>query len=246
MEPLTLFQIAPDGPIESGSPFCIKVQRALTYKKVDYRTVNVNPARLRSVNPETGKVPVLDFGGESIHDSTRILDRLEAFRPEPRLVPEDPRSAAWSHLLEDWADESLTFLTAYFRWKVDPHYAEFSRSAFSRMGAPMRFVFPPLVRTMTAFRLDQQGLGRLEPDRVKQILDAHLDALQELVVPDGFLLGGRPFRGDIAVFSVLRILVQPYMTEVRDRLISRRRLYEWLGRVDELTRPAKAEPLPAR
>src|SRR5204863_6759036 len=52
-------------------------------------------------------LPVLVLGGETIHDSTRIIERLERLRPEPALYPADDAERRRALALEDFFDEEL-------------------------------------------------------------------------------------------------------------------------------------------
>ncbi len=62
--------------LESLSPFCLKVHRALRLqKRTDERRFGRSPASFSSLNP-LSKVPVLLIDNEVVCDSTRILQRL--------------------------------------------------------------------------------------------------------------------------------------------------------------------------
>src|SRR5262245_2438716 len=62
--------------LESYSPFCLKVHRALAVTGLSYRRVHhERPAAVTAMN-STGQVPVLVIDGEPIADSTVILSRL--------------------------------------------------------------------------------------------------------------------------------------------------------------------------
>ena len=50
-------------------------------------------------------LPVLIVDGETIHDSTRIIERLERLRPEPALYPSDEAARRRALALEDFFDE---------------------------------------------------------------------------------------------------------------------------------------------
>src|SRR5439155_1602627 len=52
-------------------------------------------------------LPVLIVDGETIHDSTRIIERLERLRPEPALYPADDAERRRALALEDFFDEEL-------------------------------------------------------------------------------------------------------------------------------------------
>ena len=52
-------------------------------------------------------LPVLVLDRETIHDSTRIIERLERLRPEPALYPADAGARRRALALEDFFDEEL-------------------------------------------------------------------------------------------------------------------------------------------
>src|ERR1700735_2302904 len=62
--------------LESLSPCCLKVHRALMLARLPYtRRHATRPDAFRDLNP-TGQVPVLILDGEAIPDSTAILRRI--------------------------------------------------------------------------------------------------------------------------------------------------------------------------
>ena len=77
-----------------------RVRLALTLKKVPFeqRFVDLNAkaqhdAPFKELNP-SGKVPLIVIDGITFGQSVAILEYLEATRPEPRLIPSDPKKAA--------------------------------------------------------------------------------------------------------------------------------------------------------
>ena len=89
------------------SPFVEKVVRGLQIERVGFELVEPrSPTDLRRWNPQTGKMPVVDFDGEKVWDSTFILRRLDQLVPAPPLLSDDPVAAANPRQLEDRADES--------------------------------------------------------------------------------------------------------------------------------------------
>lgn len=77
-----------------------RVRLALTLKQVPFeqRFVDLNAKaqhadEYKQLNP-SGKVPLIIIDGVTIGQSVAILEYLEATRPEPRLIPADPKKAA--------------------------------------------------------------------------------------------------------------------------------------------------------
>lgn len=72
------------------SPFCAKVRKILDYKGVDYDLVEVDYLDRSAVFEASGQsmVPALTLdSGETIVDSDRIAERLEAEYAEPTIFP---------------------------------------------------------------------------------------------------------------------------------------------------------------
>jgi len=73
------------------SPFCGKVRKMLAHKNLAYETVEYGgllasgAARLSRV----GKLPVLDYDGTRIQDSTEIAAFIERHHPDPPLFPQN-------------------------------------------------------------------------------------------------------------------------------------------------------------
>src|SRR5579864_3077924 len=89
------------------SPFCRKVRKVLRHKRIDFSVVNYNGLlgrRAAKLSP-AGLLPVLDFNGERVQDSSDIVAFLELHVPQCPVVPPKPDQRALALLLEDWADE---------------------------------------------------------------------------------------------------------------------------------------------
>jgi glutathione S-transferase len=99
------------------SPYCGKVRKALRLKGIPYKTVDYNGMRAPQAArlATSRKLPVLDWDGQRIADSSLICAFLDHHVPDPPLYPTDRRDAALARLLEDWADESLYYFEMHFR-----------------------------------------------------------------------------------------------------------------------------------
>jgi len=90
-------------------PFSTNVERvalAAAHKGVDVEWVD-HPADDRSaVEALSGQslVPVAEVDGDVVRGSMRIVDRLEAEQPDPRLYPEDQLESARARIFISWFD----------------------------------------------------------------------------------------------------------------------------------------------
>jgi glutathione S-transferase len=82
------------------STFSRRVRIALLEKKIPHEIVEVDMAAKQHRSPEYlkinpyGRVPTLEEDGFVLYESTAILEYLELTRPDPPLVPSDPRGRA--------------------------------------------------------------------------------------------------------------------------------------------------------
>jgi glutathione S-transferase len=212
------------------SPFCGKVRRILDHKRLAYSVVDYNGllARKASKLSSAGKLPVLDYDGEKIQDSTDIALFLEAKHPEPVVFPVDPVLRARAHVWEDWADESLYWFEVYLRFM----YPEARDQAVALLseGRPKleRMVLGRAIKGIYKKKLASQGLGRMEPARVEKKLLDHADALEAILRERRWLVGDSRSIADIAVASQLAEIVRT--SHLAGELARRERVTEWLGR----------------
>ncbi len=105
----------------SGTPFAIKLQRVLQYKKLPFEVVEVGWLERAEVLPRlsaSNKLPVLDYDGERIEDSSDIARFIEERHPDPPLVPSEAMARARCHFIEEWADDVLYWYGAYEQVRI--------------------------------------------------------------------------------------------------------------------------------
>ena len=80
--------------------------------------------------------PGPDGESEGVQDSTPIIERFEARRSEPSIVPDDPALAFISALLEEYGDEWGNKWMFHYRWRYQPDaWSTAERIAQQMMGA---------------------------------------------------------------------------------------------------------------
>jgi glutathione S-transferase len=92
------------------SPFCRKVRLVLAEKKIDVELVDERywepSTEFLRRNP-AGKVPILKIDGLTLTESGAICEYLEETRPDPALMPSDPRARAEVRRLVAWFDDKF-------------------------------------------------------------------------------------------------------------------------------------------
>lgn len=212
------------------SPYCRKVRKALRLKGIDYRCVDYNGMRASKAARvhASGKLPVLDWDGQRIADSTQIVALLERQVPEPPLVPADRREAALARMLEDWADESLYYFELQLR-AADPRAATAAVELLCA-GRPrweQTFVGPVFTRSLRA-RLKAHGFGGFSREQIEGWFFSHVDDLEAMLDGRDWLVGTRQSIADLAVSSQLDEIMRT--SSLAPRIAERRRLAAWLDR----------------
>lgn len=160
----------------SLSPFVRKVLAFADEKGIEVETkvlpLGSDDPEFREASP-FGKIPGFRDGDFAISDSTAIIAYLDAVRPEPNLIPTDPRTRARTVWYEEFADTILCACGA--------------RMFFNRIVAP-RF----LGREGDLAAADQAESSELPP---------LLDYLEGVIPESGFLVEDRLTLADIAVAS---------------------------------------------
>lgn len=212
------------------SPFCNKARRCLAHKGILYRVENYNGllARKAAALSPAGKLPVLDYGGERIQDSTRIAEFLDRKHPEKPLYPRDPRVVARVRIWEDWAAQSLYFYEIYFRM-LDPVSLERALDLICE-GRPSweRSVLKLVFQRRYPKKLAQQGLGRMPRADVERQFFTLLDALDMELADREWLAGSDKTIADISVAAQLDELIRT--SDLKPRVLERVHLRSWLER----------------
>jgi glutathione S-transferase len=224
---LRLYQFAPLADQESASPFCVKVHYALRYKRLPFTIVNVkSPGEVRKLSSR-GKLPVLEYDGVAIADSSEIIRRLEMHHPEPRLYPLDKKTCAHAMMIEDWADESLYWHVVYERWLVRDQFRQLAAEFFAPAPAALRPLIKTMVRRSVVKQIHEQGLGRFTVHEHREKLRQTLDWL-EVIVNGRFLCGADLSIADIGVAAQIAALMIPQTPVVAAEVRRRSNLMGWL------------------
>jgi len=222
MPNLLLHQYPPIPGNLSLSPFCCKVHAALRLKGLDYRTHDTMFAAMAN---DYGQLPLLEWDGEKLNDSSAILRALDNRVPSDRpFFTGDPEVSLW----EDWSDESLYWYGVYAKFHDDEGWARIGPLLTRLLPAIARPIAPLVVRRRMRALLHAQGLLRRSRQNVETELDRHLDMIDKRLEGRRFLCGDAPTAADC---SVVGILAQPNLSETAflgKRIALRPRLAEYL------------------
>jgi glutathione S-transferase len=222
--------------IDSYSPFCLKIHRALRAAGLRYeRRLAHNPADFKHLNP-TGQVPVLLVDGEPVCDSTQILKRIDELTAGAFTRDLSPEQCAEAWLWEELADTALNGFLVSARWGWDENWPRVCETYF---GAA-----PWFVKRLIAPRLRKKVIaGLVARDVLRQGVGAcwgrfltMLDQLDTGAPESDFWLSATLSVADLALFGQLHSLRTPLTPAHAEQLAKRVRLSTYLDRVDVATR----------
>jgi glutathione S-transferase len=217
------------------SPFCNKTRRCLGIKGLKYEVKDYNGllARKAAALTPVGKLPVLEYDGQLVPDSSRIAAFLDQRHPDKPLYPKDREALASARLWEDWAGQSLYFYQVYFRM-LDPVSMERAldivckgRPSWER--AVLKFVF----QRRYPKKLKQQGLARQPRGEVEQQFFLMLSDMDALLSRRPWLVAGDALSiADLSAVAMISELVRT--SDLAPRVLALQNLKAWYDRCNRV------------
>jgi len=227
-----------------------KARAYLDWKKVDYEEILSSTDVYKTIIvPKVGRpvIPVMATDeGETLQDTTLIIDHFEAKLGGPSVYPETPKQRLVALLLEVFGDEWLVIPAMHYRWNYNEEwvYGEFGATAAPeaskeeqlaigrKRGASFKGFCPVL-------GINPQTIPAIEASY--EALLADLDA--HFAVHD-YLLGSRPSIGDYGLIGPLyaHLYRDPASGEIMKRLAPR--VAAWVERMVDVKTPLSGEFLP--
>jgi glutathione S-transferase len=221
--------------IESLSPYCVKVHRALKYAGLPYERLHrTHPGAFGRENPKK-LVPVLLIDGEAVADSTDICARVDAFSKKT-LIPTDPRARAEALLWEELGDSAVNGFFVAARWFDDRNWPIARESIFAVVPSITRRPIAWMMRRRVLAQLWHREVTRGGVEECWRRFSVLLDQLDSRAPAAGYWIGDDLTVADLGLFAQLHSLRNRLTAPQRDEIARRPALTAWLDRVDIATR----------
>ncbi len=195
------------------SHFNEKARWALDWKKISHRrqvlALDYLPRALWATGRPT--LPILFLDGTAIGDSTRIIEALERFQPDPPLYPSSAPERRRALELEDFFDEELgaplrtAMLGPLFTSDPDAVVEVLGASMSSVVRRAMRAMFP----AFRAFYTQRHKINAATMATAPAQVAAALDRLAAELRPSGYLVGDGFSVADLTAAALFSPLVMP-------------------------------------
>lgn len=233
------------------SYFTGKVRAYLRCKRIPFVEVPATAAVYREVILPRVGFPVIPVvvgpDGETLQDSTEIIDTLEQRFPEPTVRPATPVQALVAQLVELYADEWLVIPAMHYRWH---HNREWALQAFGELNAPQaspeeQLAIGTRIAQPFARAAELLGAGPSMHAAVEKAYEGFLQEMQVHFSAHPFVLGQRPTLADFALYGPL--YAHLYRDPASGALMRRSApaVAHWVERLREGATPA-AEAAPGR
>ncbi|MFA5242657.1 MAG: glutathione S-transferase family protein [Sulfuricella sp.] len=201
-----LHQFRPFWGLPNASPFCMKAETYLRFRRIPYQVVPSGPRK-----SPTGRIPFIVEDGRTISDSEAIITHFES-REAVRLdegLSEAERALAF--FVREGVEERLYWQITYMRWGDPAGWAVFKPDLVKYLPLGMRGPALFLLRRMLLRQMRQQGLTPADPQGAYARGRAVLDALAGLLGDKPYFLGAAPRSLDMSLYAFLaNILDQPH------------------------------------
>lgn len=195
------------------SHFNEKARWALDWKRIPHDREVLGPSYVLRAPLSTGQMslPILFLEGRAVADSTRIIEALERYQPDPPLYPADPEERRRALEIEDFFDEELghALRSALIgrAFASDPHFGvEILATGMSAGGRAFMHAAGPL------FRFVYQRRHAIDEESSREgyeKIDAALDRVEKERAGRDYLVGDAFSVADLTAAALLSPLCQP-------------------------------------
>ena len=196
---ITLYTFPPTFGLRNVSPFCLKVEMALTHLKEDYEIIEESDPR----KSPKGKLPYIVMDGEAIADSEIILERLDDARDGALFGELSDDEYARGYAFTRLAEDHLYWLVVASRWLDDEWFPNVVSGFFHFVPGLIRPLASRAARKQVLKTLDLHGLGRHNLEEQADFARRDLRTLSRALASHSFIAGDRLTAFDFAVAGLL-------------------------------------------
>jgi glutathione S-transferase len=195
------------------SHYVEKVRWALDLKQVPHVRRSLLPGlhinRIKKMTGQTA-VPVFEFNGAAIHDSSAILREVEKSWPEPPLYPSDPVERERAVELEDYLDERLgVYIRQWCYFLLLPYSSTVATLFVGHSDIFHRLLFRAIFPRVRPRMIRYMNIYPAEAEAARQGTIAAMDRIARELQPSGYLVGDCFTVADLTAAALLWPLVMP-------------------------------------
>jgi glutathione S-transferase len=213
--------------LPNPSAFCVKLETYLRMADIPYELVHGEPT-----DAPKGKIPWIEDGSTILGDSSFIIEYLKNKYGDPLDSWLTSEQQALGHAIKKMLEESLYFVSSYFKWVDDKGFEIYAAELFAGMPEEQLKYVPDMVRKKVIEKLYVQGIGRHSSEEVYEIGLQDVASFAALLGDGPYLFGDRPTSFDASAFGTIGNLKDgPFPGPVRDAIRSTRNVATYITKI---------------
>lgn len=226
-----LHQFRPFWGLPNASPFCMKAETYLRYRKIAFEAVASNPRQSPSK-----QIPfIVTNNGQTITDSEQIIAHFEALQPEPMDADLMAEQVALAYLIRSKVEEELYWQITYMRWGDPQGWKVFLPDLKKHMSGWKGKLLPWLIRRMLLRQMSQRGM---KPDNTAASYASGIElinVLAHLLSDKPYFLGDKVRTLDMSIYAFLaNIIDQPHANTLQKHAKNMDNLITYCERIKRL------------
>jgi len=196
---ITLFTFPEAFGLRNVSPFCLKVEMALSYLDIDYQIALESDPR----KGPKDKLPFIITDGVTIDDSELILDHLDKTTNGGLYGQLSDEEMAVGTAFSRLVDDHLYWMLVASRWLDDDWFENVKIGFFSNMPPLIGPLVAKLARNQIKKTYHLHGLGRHTQEQQEWFARRDLQAIEAIVNSEQYIVGKRLTVFDFSVASLV-------------------------------------------
>jgi glutathione S-transferase len=196
---IKLYTFPPAFGLRNASPFCLKVEMALTWLDIPFEIIELADPR----KAPKGKLPYIEIEGEVLADSELILQRLDEMTDGRLYGSLTENQRAQGYAFTRLAEDHLYWIMVASRWLDMSWFENIKEGFFGSAPAVLRSAVSGAARRRMAQTYDLHGLGRHNIDEQRDFARRDLAAIRDAVTHQSFIVGNEITAFDFTVASML-------------------------------------------
>ncbi len=195
---LKLYTLPPAFGLRNPSPFCLKIEMALTRLKLEFEIVTEADPR----KAPKGKMPWLT-DDVTVPDSELILDYLDQKTGGGLFGELTEQERAVGTAFTRLAEDHLYWMVVASRWLDDDWFQVIKKDFFGFLPGPICWIASSSARRQVRQTYHLHGLGRHSAEEQAYLARCDLESIANQVRSQGYIAGDRLTVYDFAVASLL-------------------------------------------
>lgn len=196
---ITLVTLPSAFGLRNVSPFCLKVEMALTHLEIPFELKTEQDPR----KAPKGKLPYVEIDGETIADSELIYERLNTMTQGKLYAGLTPEEKAIGFAFTRLAEDHLYWMGVASRWLDDDWFPNIVRDFFGFVPGLFRGFAAGGAQKEVRKTYHLQGLGRHNLEEQKGFARRDLQAIADVVSKHNYIVGERLTAFDFTLASML-------------------------------------------